>query len=347
MEPIIRELYAELNGLTIPSCKRKHVTDDPRARCVCLGYVLRYGNTARGSCAVAPSRHNRGFERALALMHRLFRQGLPADATYTSIALNHAYAARPHRDKYNVGPSHTISFGEFGGGELHVRTKDGERRYATRDRFLTFDGQNEHWVAPFTGDRYSLVYFTDGRFSQLADCARADGAIDWRGHLDAYARRHGLASVPMYHGCPSVPWELEVKPALDWYYRRHGHTAVQQTCVVPASVDDPHIRGYKLGYAVHNMKSKRLFLRDAYAITRVGWLADRHFLYSRKNLHVHVSEVTRRPCTVDTALREFVRLHRAIVESGVYRRCPYGNRTMTLYRARKRYEKDRASDQKP
>ena len=92
--------------------------------------------------------------------------------TFTSVNVNFGYAARPHRDQYNVGPSMTKAIGRFTGGQLvywqhddgsmDVATadRDAGRKYDTRREMVLFDGNRCHAVAPFEGERYSLVFFT-------------------------------------------------------------------------------------------------------------------------------------------------------------------------------------------
>lgn len=75
---------------------------------------------------------------------------------YTTIQINKNIRSPPHIDKNNVGPSYIIALGEYSGGELYIEGKP----HNIKNRFLKFDGTKGHWVAPFTGTRYSLVYFT-------------------------------------------------------------------------------------------------------------------------------------------------------------------------------------------
>ena len=94
------------------------------------------------------------------------------DFPFTSISLNYNYAARLHRDGNNAGVSLTRSVGSFKGGELsywpndnktspleQLREKDSVR-IDTRANYALFDGCRGHRVEPFTGERYSLVFFS-------------------------------------------------------------------------------------------------------------------------------------------------------------------------------------------
>ena len=90
---------------------------------------------------------------------------------FTSISVNHGYAARKHRDGYNAGPSILKCFGQYTGGKLlYWPDDDGqcdvrelvEGRaccFDAKSEMLLFDGRRCHCVTPFEGERYSLVYF--------------------------------------------------------------------------------------------------------------------------------------------------------------------------------------------
>ena len=96
------------------------------------------------------------------------------DFPFTSISVNHNYAAKIHRDGHNAGVSLTRCFGDFErGGELTYWPDDDGRKLLedlrenrsvtvdTRNNFTLFDGRRAHRVAAFTGgDRYSLVFFS-------------------------------------------------------------------------------------------------------------------------------------------------------------------------------------------
>jgi hypothetical protein len=70
--------------------------------------------------------------------------------------VNKNICSPPHIDKNNVGPSYIIALGEFTGGNLCIEGKE----YNIKNKFLKFDGTKAHWVTPFKGTRYSLVFFT-------------------------------------------------------------------------------------------------------------------------------------------------------------------------------------------
>ena len=104
--------------------------------------------------------------------------GLKHPLPFTSINVNYDYGARIHRDGNNLGVSLTKSFGCFAGGELLYWGEDDGSTPLGRMRredacaidshngLLLFDGRRAHAVAPYEGERYSLVYFTVPKYAQ-------------------------------------------------------------------------------------------------------------------------------------------------------------------------------------
>ena len=78
------------------------------------------------------------------------------DFQYTTIQVNKNVFCNPHVDKNNVGPSYIIALGDFTGGELVVEGTE----FNIKNRWKKFDGRRAHWINPFKGTRYSLVFFT-------------------------------------------------------------------------------------------------------------------------------------------------------------------------------------------
>ena len=70
--------------------------------------------------------------------------------------LNKNLKSKPHVDKNNVGDSYIIALGDFTGGELSIEGQS----HNIRNRWKRFDGRKAHWVEPFLGERYSIVFFT-------------------------------------------------------------------------------------------------------------------------------------------------------------------------------------------
>ena len=81
---------------------------------------------------------------------------------FTNITANHNLACKPHRDTGNIGTSLIIGFGEYTGGQLAIDDTTGLHRVVDiKNRFVRFNGaKNKHWTLPFTGERYSAVFYT-------------------------------------------------------------------------------------------------------------------------------------------------------------------------------------------
>ena len=76
--------------------------------------------------------------------------------SYDAIQINDDYKSAPHRDKGNEGLSYIVAFGDFDGGHLNVSGTD----YDIQNKGFVFNGsQEEHFTRPWSGHRYSLVFF--------------------------------------------------------------------------------------------------------------------------------------------------------------------------------------------
>ena len=95
-----------------------------------------------------------------------FSAHLPATLAWNSICVNQNYQCLPHKDTLNTGDSLVVAFGNFLGGELVIEGKEYDARH--KPVVMNFS-QNLHWVKPFTGNRYSMVfYYTDTSFKKTA-----------------------------------------------------------------------------------------------------------------------------------------------------------------------------------
>jgi len=122
------------------------------------------------------------------LFCRWLQDRLPKEAKdfrWTSINVNCNYAGRLHRDGNNFGPSMISAFGDFTGGELNYFPEDDksldlddlslkepvqlELRKNEKSNVVMFNGNCGHFVNPFKGTRFSLVYFTVSCFKQARE----------------------------------------------------------------------------------------------------------------------------------------------------------------------------------
>ena len=98
--------------------------------------------------------------------------------TFTSITVNKNFAARPHRDSGNAGPSFARSLGDYSGGNLLTWIHDAGGDLASvtaqqptvhNTKFMPklFDGRQAHAVQPFIGERYSMIAYTVLTYEQI------------------------------------------------------------------------------------------------------------------------------------------------------------------------------------
>ena len=102
------------------------------------------------------------------------------DFEFLSIQINDNHDAAKHRDVGNMGPSMARTVGRFDGGHLFWFPHDvgfaapedfpeDEAVQIDTDRFARFDGRCVHGVTPFTGERFSAIFFTP----QMSSCDEA------------------------------------------------------------------------------------------------------------------------------------------------------------------------------
>jgi len=79
---------------------------------------------------------------------------------YSQIQINKNYPIPPHKDSLNIGESVLCCFGDYTGGETKINLGKTTLSIDARDKPYKFNGSRfKHWVEPFEGNRYSLVYF--------------------------------------------------------------------------------------------------------------------------------------------------------------------------------------------
>lgn len=86
------------------------------------------------------------------------------DFNYTHITLNCNLRCKRHTDGGNAGPSYIAAFGNFKGGQMIVEQPGGgmpETKLDCKSKFVMFNGKTQpHETVAFTGERFTLVYYT-------------------------------------------------------------------------------------------------------------------------------------------------------------------------------------------
>ncbi|KAL9183505.1 hypothetical protein ACHAXT_004361 [Thalassiosira profunda] len=152
-----------------------------------------------------PAADGMGRESALSDLRRL-----PS----THCAVNRNAQFTPHVDSgrgQGQSLSMIVGLGNFTGGETLVENK----KYDIRYNPLEFDGWNQlHWTAPFTGERFSLVWFTPelSRRTEEAQPAEERGAFS--SSEDQRARRLAEAHSKQVPFLPTLQYRKDSTDAL-------------------------------------------------------------------------------------------------------------------------------------
>ena len=108
----------------------------------------------------APSRHNKKHADLLKMAKEFLKQHDPS-YRFQTVTINKNHAAAKHVDISNKGHSWIIGLGNYTGGEL-IFTDKKSPYYGThniKNKWFKFVGDTEHYVKPFKGERYTLVYY--------------------------------------------------------------------------------------------------------------------------------------------------------------------------------------------
>ena len=101
----------------------------------------------------------------LELVFKEFQELYFPEFNYTSVQMNKNFPCPRHIDGTNVGTSILLCIGDYTGGELVVEgfKSDGSDAVVdNRNSLFQFNGaEYYHWVKPFQGTRYSLVFFSN------------------------------------------------------------------------------------------------------------------------------------------------------------------------------------------
>lgn len=130
-----------------------------------------------GSLSFWSTKYPQIYKELQSLMHKY-----DPSFKYTHITLNYNLRCKRHTDGGNAGPSYIAAFGAFQGGQLivgnefdqkigHPLVQTNRDKYLDlKSKFVKFNGKTQpHETAPFTGDRYTLVYYTSDIIPPVLD----------------------------------------------------------------------------------------------------------------------------------------------------------------------------------
>lgn len=147
-----------LKNIEIPRSRRKAISDEP-VRTVTLGQVNR------------PYHKFKGYSKFTEQHPQLWKaiqdmaDYLDPKHRYTSVTINHNVSCKPHKDRRNDGTTMIIALGDHEGGELCIDGIDYDINHKTH----YFNGYlHEHYNKPFTGDRWSLMFYSLRRSWDIA-----------------------------------------------------------------------------------------------------------------------------------------------------------------------------------
>tara|TARA_R110000824_G_scaffold299691_1_gene487738 strand:+ start:84 stop:650 length:567 start_codon:yes stop_codon:yes gene_type:complete len=87
------------------------------------------------------------------------------DFEWTQVQMNKNFACGPHFDSTNIGESVLCTFGDFTGGNTAIEVQVIPEKILSescKDKPICFNGSKyKHWVEPWDGTRYSLVFFNN------------------------------------------------------------------------------------------------------------------------------------------------------------------------------------------
>ena len=156
LDPVPKPLLHRLQELleTKPLPMNPYRKSSGLGRSQCFGIVKQRDWTYSGS------RLNFTRVDLLDELYRISRSILPPDFRYTSIQLNQNYQTAAHKDKGNRGTSLILGFGDYEGGDLIIEDQPVSIHYTP----VLFDGSRlTHSTAPYSGNRFSIVFFTVDR----------------------------------------------------------------------------------------------------------------------------------------------------------------------------------------
>jgi hypothetical protein len=150
----IQNVLYELEQIKFPTCTSRKNISNKGIEAFVLGDVNYRGQALVNFKTRGPSRYNKKFKSLYNSLRKLISHHDP-DFIYTTIQVNKNVFCEPHVDKNNVGPSYVIALGDFIGGNIVVEGKE----INIHNKMFQFNGTKGHWITPFTGTRYSIVFF--------------------------------------------------------------------------------------------------------------------------------------------------------------------------------------------
>lgn len=146
-DPLVKDVLEELKTTHIPMNYSR--MNSGAGHTMALGRV-----SSRFYHRMSNGRYDDKFPRLKKLIWRLGKSIVPFK--FSTVQVNYNYKTAPHIDGSNIGHSVIVGLGDYKGGDIIVSGKHYDIHYKP----LMFNGAlHLHSTAPYTGNRYSLVFF--------------------------------------------------------------------------------------------------------------------------------------------------------------------------------------------
>ena len=159
-------VFNQINKIQFKIQARHNITENRTGnnRGVVLGYIKNrehyIQNLGYPKYAISRTSKTKKYNN---LFYEAFMLGLSEipDFFFTSVQINQNHRCCKHIDSFNMGVSYIIGIGNYTGGELRIYNRDNSYEdIDIRNKWYCFNGSKKyHETLPFTGDRYSLVYY--------------------------------------------------------------------------------------------------------------------------------------------------------------------------------------------
>lgn len=143
-----------LEQIKFPNSNSRKKISDKTITSFVLGDV-RYRRFINGKL-IGPSQYTKKYNELFQTLKEFIKEVDP-NFNFTTIQVNKNVLCKPHVDSNNIGPSYIIGLGDYEGGRF---IDDQNQYYDIKNKWLLFDGRKIHYNEEFTGNRYSIVYFT-------------------------------------------------------------------------------------------------------------------------------------------------------------------------------------------
>lgn len=161
---ILNEIYEELEEISLPTtycsdgvkghyhADKIGVTKQRKASQACFG-IVKYKQKKQ------PSKFTKKYPYMMDLFKEFMDSHYP-EFIFDSVYVNRNVVCKKHIDSKNVGESLLVGVGKYTGGQPVLYINGKERKFHIKSNSLIFNGSEiEHKSLPFTGTRYSLVFF--------------------------------------------------------------------------------------------------------------------------------------------------------------------------------------------